>query len=128
MPQEILKRTPCPTCNHQVTLKVCNKLQFERHKIDRPAFMYGDPAKRGTEPTIAEELRAGKYGRNDIFMVNMMNEAGEITDQLMVYPTKSGEPDFGEALPFMDDEEIAWCREENKRILAAEEQFGVNIC
>lgn len=89
---------------------------------------------KGRGWTALEQLREKRltHPRSDIFMVLFQRyldmgspDEGQKTKskQLWVYPTKSGEPNFGEAGEWMTEEEKAWCREENARILAVTKEY-----
>jgi hypothetical protein len=56
------------------------------------------------------------FFRNDIALVNVSYADGT-WDQHVVYPTISGEPDWGNAKKYLTPEEMDECRAENKRML-----------
>jgi hypothetical protein len=71
---------------------------------------------------MRDSIRERGYwgGRGDIVMVNMWS--GEWHKQYTASPTWSGEP-RGEAMQFLTPEEIERAREQNRKILAATEEY-----
>lgn len=89
------------------------KSKIIRSNIPEVEHLTSDGEEITTFDRVKECLEKGKIWmrRMDIFMVyDQINSR-----QYFVEPSRKG-PKFGNAINYMDDEEIQWCIEENERI------------